>query len=196
MYRRYRALKHYLLNCTALNPHFPTLSRYLPNTLAVRAPRSVFGSVILRIDAVMRKRGSTFEYQKERDKDLLDAYRRQIAVSKHPIIRDDLITRTVNSPSKRFWVSGRYATFVVSKMMRGESLRGMRRSKLLMYAEIYRRVVELRSDPQHADEPLLHVVSTVVEQQAPCFYLTPGSAGVILSNIRRRAKRCVNARRI
>ena len=123
---------------------------------------------------------------------LLEEYRRQIAASGSPILLDRVLSATVNSPARRFWVSGRRAAFIVSKMMRGEQLRGMKRNKRLMYMEIYRRVLLMRDDPRYADESLLWLVSMIVEQQAPCFYLTPESAGVILSNIKRTRCRTRN----
>ena len=140
----------------------------------------------------MRKKGCGFEYQKERDMNLLEEYRRQIAASGSPILLDRVLSATVNSPARRFWVSGRRAAFIGSKMMRGEQLRGMKRNKRLMYMEIYRRVLLMRDDPRYADESLLWLVSMIVEQQAPCFYLTPESAGVILSNIKRTRCRTRN----
>jgi hypothetical protein len=136
----------------------------------------------------MKRKGCGFEYQKERDKDLLESYRRQVAMSGIPMMRKDLIAGTVNSPSKRFWVSEQRAMIIISRMMRGESLRNMTEGKRQMYAEIYRRVMALRDDPKHEGEPLIWLISLVISQPAPSFYLTPRSAITILSNIRRAAR--------
>ncbi len=131
------------------------------------------------------KRGC-FEFRTERNADLLAAYRRQFSPSEAPA--DDILAATVAQPSKRFWVSERRATVVVSRMLRGESLHGMRPNTRLMYNEICRRVIAAQAQAGFAAAPLTEIVSTIIEQPAPCFYLTPQSARVILSRIRQAAR--------
>ena len=81
-----------------------------------------------------------FEYRSERDRDLLNAYRRQIAQSSGPIQLREVMYRVVNSPSSRFWVSPERAMRVISSMDQGNRLNGMIRNKRIMFREIYRRV--------------------------------------------------------
>lgn len=61
-----------------------------------------------------------FEYRSERDRDLLNAYRRQIAQSSGPIQLREVMYQVVNSPSSRFWVSPERAMRVISSMDHGE----------------------------------------------------------------------------
>ena len=129
--------------------------------------------------------GRTFEYRSERDSDLVDAYRRQLEQADHPFSLLDIMARTVNSPSKRFWVSPERTLCVISELEKGATLSNMKRNKRRMYLEIYRRVRLLRRQPKYANESLSSLVSIVIEQPAPCFYMTPQSAIVIMHQIRK-----------
>lgn len=131
-----------------------------------------------------------FEYRSERDRDLLNAYRRQIAQSSGPIQLREVMYQVVNSPSSRFWVSPERAMRVISSMDHGNRLNGMIRNKRIMFREIYRRVHQLRTRPHYRQLPLSEVVQIVVEQPAPSFYMTPQSAIVIMHHIRKRRKQC------
>lgn len=131
-----------------------------------------------------------FEYRSERDQDLLNAYRRQIALTSGLIRLREVMCRVVNSPSSRFWVSPERAMRVISSMEQGNRLEGMMRNKRIMFREIYRRVHLLRERPPYRQLPLVEVVQMVVEQPAPSFYMTPQSAIVIMHHIRKRRKQC------
>ena len=131
----------------------------------------------------MKYFGSTFEYEEERNKDLMRAYREEIAAVDF-INMPDIFRSIVNKPSSRFWVSEERAAIVVSAMMRGETLAKMRPLKREMFQEIYNRVKALQE--QHPDKSVYQLTFTVVQQQAPKFYLTAGSAKVIISKIKRK----------
>lgn len=81
-------------------------------------------------------------------------------------------------PSARFWVSGTRAAVVVSNIIKGATLEGMRPSKREMFKEIYRRYLTLKE--QRPEEPLARLVDDVVNQPAPKFYLSAGSARAII----------------
>jgi len=91
-----------------------------------------------------------------------------------------ILEMTVNSPSKRFWVSEEQATIVVSSVLKGRDLSGMRPNKRDLYMEIYRRFTAYEN---RFDTPLCVIVSDIVNQPAPRFFLTAGSAAVIISKI-------------
>lgn len=129
----------------------------------------------------MKPHGTAFEYEKERNEDLMKAYRTQLA-DYHGDIHA-FFRRVVNMPSKRFWVSERRAANVVTKMLKGDRLEGMGREKKRMYYEIFKRVTNLmRHRPK---ERIYDLTLEVVNQPAPCFYLTPDSAMMIVSKIKR-----------
>ena len=70
------------------------------------------------------------------------------------------------------------------EMMRGDSLHKMRPTTREMYLEIYRRVCSIKKE--QPNKPLSEIVFQVVGQPAPQFYLTPDSARVIVTKIKRR----------
>ena len=68
-----------------------------------------------------------FEYRSARDQDLLNAYRRLIALTSGLIRLREVMCRVVNSPSSRFWVAPERAMRVISSMEQGNRLEGMMR---------------------------------------------------------------------
>ena len=67
--------------------------------------------------------------------------------------------------------------------MKGDKLSNMGEMKKAMFQEIYRRVAHLRQKFPKAS--LIDLCSQVVNQRAPKFYLTPGSAEVIICKARK-----------
>ena len=133
----------------------------------------------------MRKHGACFEFERERNADLLSNYRRLIADTKH-IDYKDIYRQLVMQPSKRFWVSEERAEYVVSAMISGKPITGMRPNKMEMFCEIYRRAVRLLNERPRRS--IADVVSEVVNQEAPQFYLTPESARVILIKAKKKKR--------
>lgn len=130
----------------------------------------------------MKKHGSTFEYEQERNDELIKAYREEIAACK--VIRmDDIFRRIANRSCKRFWVSEERAAIVVARMMRGDRLRKMKPLKREMYFEIFRIVKRLKE--QHPDMPIYKLSFKAVNTPAPKFYMTPKSIKVIIYKIKR-----------
>lgn len=136
----------------------------------------------------MKHKGSKFEYQDERDKDLMRAYHEQIA-SCDTIVLSDIFRNVVAMPSARFWVSEERAAIVIAKMFRGDKLEKMRPNAREMYFEIYKRVVsEMETYP---DKSIAEIIFQVIRQPAPKFYLTPDTARVIVTRIKREKYRNV-----
>lgn len=131
------------------------------------------------------------EIKQQRDDDLLDAFYSVYSNSKEYRPLPEILQETVNQKSKRFYVSSIWAYNVVCNIKNGQDISSMSPNKQRMFKEIYRLTNEALSENKKngIKLPLLHVVETVVEEEAPCFYLTPQSAGVILSIIRKR-RRC------
>lgn len=131
----------------------------------------------------MKPVGSKFEYENERNDDLMSVYHRFISSCSTIRLRE-LMEYIVNSPSQRFWVSEERASIVISSMMKGENLSGMSRMKREMFTEIHRRVMAMAD--KNPDMPLSEIVYEVIRQPAPRFYLTPGSAKVIIHKIKKK----------
>ena len=131
----------------------------------------------------MKHKGAEAVYSAERDKDLLRAYREVLTRHRH-IYLSRVVEEVVSSPSKRFWVSEERAKIVLGEIARGRSLERMNRTRRDMYMEIYRRVCLLQKE--QPDLSLNRLIETVIESPAPCFYLTPQSAKVILHRIKKK----------
>lgn len=128
------------------------------------------------------KKGRFFEYRDERNSDLLRAFRECVMSSPEEESMEAVYQRIVESKSKRFWVSEEQASKVISYMMKGNAIDYMGNNKKRMFEEIYSRVMKLRID--NPDMRIFRLVEIVVAQEAPCFYMTPGSAKVIISQIK------------
>lgn len=132
----------------------------------------------------MKHKGAKMEYSEERICDLMRAYDKYISSCDY-IRMPEVYNIIVNMPSKRFWVSDIRAALVVSAMMRGEArLDEMWPLKKEMYEEIYRRVLVLRED--RPELSISELCSMVVAQPAPKFYLTPGSAKMMVCKARKK----------
>ncbi|MCU6767837.1 hypothetical protein OCV73_02545 [Barnesiella propionica] len=90
----------------------------------------------------------------------------------------------VNTPSVRFWVSEERAAIVIANMMRGDKLLKMRNTKREMFFEIYKRAMKLRQE--YPEMSVYELAFHVVRQPAPKFYLTAGSAKVIVHKIKKK----------
>lgn len=133
---------------------------------------------------VMKHIGSKCEYAEERNNDLMRAYIEELE-SCDNIVLPQVFSRVVNKPSKRFWVSAERAAIVVSSMMRGNSLNTMQyTTRREMFFEIYRRVSELKE--KYPEKSIYELTCQVVLEPAPKFYLTAGSAKVIIHRTKKR----------
>lgn len=131
----------------------------------------------------MKHKGALMEYSQERSDDLMRVYDEYIASCVH-ISMPDVYNTIVNMPSRRFWVSDIRAALVISSMMRGEANLGkMCPSKREMYEEIHRRVVAMRE--VYPEKTTAELCALVVVQPAPKFYLTPGSAKILVCKARK-----------
>ena len=128
------------------------------------------------------KKGRFFEYRDERNSDLLRVFREYVMSSPEEESMEVVYQRIVESKSKRFWVSEEQASKVISYMMKGNNIDYMGNNKKRMFEEIYSRVMKLRIE--NPDMRIFRLVEIVVAQEAPCFYMTPGSAKVIISQIK------------
>lgn len=134
----------------------------------------------------MKHAGSTFEYEQQRDESLLRAYRALLQNAPDGMPQNDIFALTVQTPCERFWVSEERAVAVISRMASRyhQTLRYMRPQKRRMYREIYRRVAVLMERDSRLSRR--EAVEEVVAGQAPEFYLTPGSAKVILCRMKKK----------
>ena len=131
----------------------------------------------------MKHKGSTMEYSQERIEDLMRAYDEYISSCKYVRMPDDYKS-IVEMPARRFWVSEIRATKVMYLMLKGNSLKNMRPLKREMFKEIYKRVTEMKK--VNPDYTISMCCGIVVSQPAPKFYLTPGSAKIMVCKARKK----------
>lgn len=129
----------------------------------------------------MKHHGAVMEYAEERMRDLMRAYDEYISSCVH-IRMPDVYSAIVNMESMRFWVSEIRATKVICAMLRGVPLSDMRPLKREMFEEILRRVVELKG--RRPELSVKECCCIVVAQPAPKFYLSPGSAKIMVCKFR------------
>lgn len=133
----------------------------------------------------MKKIGSTSDFTEDRDRELHQSFMHVLKTAEGVPLRD-MFALAANRPTSRFWVSETRAVAVISGMMRGEDMGRMYPKRREMYEEILRRVsARMAADPTLC---LTHAVNEVVYEEAPEFYMTPGSVRVIVYRIRRRAR--------
>lgn len=129
----------------------------------------------------MKNFGSVFEYEQERNNNLLRLYHQLISEVKF-ICSEEIYRKMADSPSDRFWVSEERALIVVLQIMKGDTLLGMGKNKRDMFFEIYKRATIMKQ--KYPTLSLTKIMFKVVRQPAPKFYLTEGSIKVIISKIK------------
>lgn len=121
--------------------------------------------------------GCVLEYSDERIAALMREYERYIASCRY-VRMSDAFNHIVNQPCPRFWVSNFRATVVIARMIKGQGkLKNMHPAKREMYQEIFRRASAMRQ--KYPEKSLYQIVSEVVQQPAPKFYLSASSAKIM-----------------
>ncbi len=135
----------------------------------------------------MKHKGSLCDFAKERDADLLRAYKEVISVRDN-IGYSEIIARIAKSPSKRFWVSENRAYDVICSLLNGNTLPlNMYPSRRDMFMEIFQRFKVYQKE--HPSLTRKEIVWRICNSEAPSFYLTPKSIEVLLNRVRKEEKR-------
>ncbi len=129
----------------------------------------------------MKYFGSILDFTKERNADLMRVYRQKLAEASM-IVMPAIFELVAESPASRFWVSEERAAIVVSAMVAGKPMPRMRSNKREMFNEIYRRYLVMRND--YPDKSVYELVTKIVNQPAPKFYLTPRTVGEFIYRIK------------
>lgn len=131
----------------------------------------------------MKNCGSVSEFSEDRNRDLLSAYRTQLASCKY-ISMPEIYQKVVNMSAPRFYVSETRAAVAITKILKGDKLLYMRPTKREMFFEIYRRYLIKKEKYPHLSLP--HILNIVTEQPAPKFYLTAGSAKIYIQKAKKK----------
>ena len=129
----------------------------------------------------MKYFGSILEFTRARNADLMRAYRETLAEASI-IVMPVIFELVAESPASRFWVSEERAAIVISTMAAGKPMPRMRRNKREMFEEIYRRFIIMKQE--FPDKSVYELVTNIVNQPAPKFYLTPRTVGDFIYRIK------------
>ena len=129
----------------------------------------------------MKYFGSILDFTRERNADLMRVYRDRLPEASI-IIMPVIFQLVADSPASRFWVSEERAAIVISAMAAGKPMPRMRSNKREMFEEIYRRYLLMRED--YPDKSVYELVTKIVNQPAPKFYLTPRTVGEFIYRIK------------
>lgn len=130
----------------------------------------------------MKHFGSILDFTHARNADIMRAFRRQLLLA-DKIIMPEIFRKVAQSPASRFWVSEERAAIVISAIHSRRPLPPMRPNKTEMFREIYRRFLPLHA--RHPNKTILQIVSEIITQPAPKFYLTPRTIGEIIHKIKK-----------
>lgn len=140
----------------------------------------------------MRTKNSYSLHSRERDEALYSAYRKLLA--SHDFVHiPSIMKELVDVPCSRFWVSEDRASIVIKSIQNGDTLEKMIPCRREMYFELYNRY--LAHSSLYPDKPHKQIVSEIIEQPAPKFYLTPSSANVIISRYKKRKRQCLKEKK-
>jgi hypothetical protein len=129
----------------------------------------------------MKQLGTTFEYEKERNRDLIRAYR--ICMDAYPGLPFFQQCKLIsNMPASRFWVSEERASIVISRLLKGEDIH-LTPLKQEMYNEILERTKTIMKREPH--RAVSEIVFDVVGQPAPKFYYSAATVREMIYRIKR-----------
>lgn len=134
----------------------------------------------------MKKKKSTFEFERERNLFLLQAFRESIAAQSR-ISLNKAFKVAAASPAPRFWVSEARAAAVIGKMLAGEDpTAGMQPEKRDMYRELFGRFVRLRES--FPDESISELCFRLVNDEAPRSYMSWHRARILIYKEKKRLR--------
>ncbi|MGM9694761.1 MAG: hypothetical protein ACI3YC_07115 [Alloprevotella sp.] len=133
----------------------------------------------------MKYIGSVLDFTEERNKEIMKVFRQKLS-DVQVIVKPQIFQMVADSPASRFWVSEKRAAIVVGAMESGKGLPKMRDNKREMFEEIYRRFLLLKR--KFPRKPIFELVSTIVYQPAPKFYLTARTIEEFIYRIRKQQR--------
>ncbi|MCM1153183.1 MAG: hypothetical protein NC328_05975 [Muribaculum sp.] len=129
----------------------------------------------------MKKKGSTCEFNAERNAALKAAYRKALMDRRCKNL-SDVFHQVARMGAPRFYVSEQRALTVVKHIKRTGEFPVMNATRRSLFGDIWRRFQCMsRAHPDMSD---YDIVFEIVNSPAPSFYLTPRSVRTILYAIR------------
>lgn len=136
----------------------------------------------------MRKKGSVFVLEEQRNRDLLRAYReiitQQLEIDGQISNMSQILKKVVNSTATRYWVSTDRACSIIYRMHKGEQISWTKINKRIFFDSLYQDF--LRYKATSPDMPIKHIIEIIVMNPAPCFPLSPRVAGFIIHKTKKK----------
>ena len=139
----------------------------------------------------MSRKGTKLEFLEEMHEDLLRNFRKVVLDDRAGMGMNELCEAAIRQPAKRFYISTLQAYKVISKMRKGNlgCLERMPDYRREMFHEINRMVDEYMMKYEFATKPLLFIVSHVLSNKAPRFYVSAESMRKLYYSHQKK-KRC------
>lgn len=134
----------------------------------------------------IKHKGSISEFKGERERELLAAYKVQLAKRRHKRLDYSFWEAVSKTPATRFWVSVDRAVEVIRKLLRGEKPNSKSKKNIEMFEDLFQ--VVLKEKEKNPDDKLFLLVERAIRAPAPQMYITPNSAKIIISKIRRKIR--------
>ena len=134
----------------------------------------------------MKKIGSVCDYINDRDKELYHRYREALATAQ-TIKLDDILLSVIHSRTSRLWLSENRAAEIIKSFLRADGKFKPNPKRAEIYSEVWRRYRRPRGN--RPNDAFSDIVFDVVNSPADSFYLTIGSAKVIICKIRCRLRK-------
>ena len=123
----------------------------------------------------MKKKGSSCDYNAERNAELRKAFFNQGVYS----TSDKVLKKTLKTPTSRFWIDPDRARDIMSRMEKDpEALSNMKPERKRMYKALFDKYQKLRK--QYPSDPKIRVVSIAIYSGAPEFFIAPATARSII----------------
>lgn len=125
----------------------------------------------------MKRKGSTSDFNAERDTELRAAFFSQGIYS----TSDEVMAKTVKTPTTRFWVDPDRARDIMSRIEKDPgALSGMKPERKRMYLALYEKYKAVRRNNPKASK--ISCTTMAVYSGAPEFFLAPSTARSIIYN--------------
>lgn len=123
------------------------------------------------------------EHTFEREEALMQTYFSLLSSKAH-IIPSEIYREVAAAPSPRFWVSDTRTAVVLAKLETGGDLGRMLPLKREMFLELHRRFRAARGKDSKSSN--IELITQIISQPAPCFYLTPGTVKVMVCKLKKK----------
>lgn len=117
--------------------------------------------------------------------DLLSTYRKVAASGCHT--QFDAWKKTLSQPAPRYYVTPKRAYLVLCNMVKGDFtyVDHLHENRRRMFYSLYNKLLTVSQQPRFMGKSLWFICQFLVNEQAPEFFIAPGTIAIIFSNCKR-----------